>query len=155
MLKAQSRVTLGRISAGLLWRLLPRTQALVYDIVVRTRLGLHSCQNDTTPDLTYASCGVVRSWSAYDTTWGSDHFPIQIQLTGNQFRNKRTHKIIDCKCFRQSVQVSNTTTMEEFVSVVQQAALQAMEEVECDSGSPTPDKHSANLWRKVATLTKR
>lgn len=34
-----------------------------------TRIGLHSAQSDTTPDLTLATHGAIRTWRTHDTTW--------------------------------------------------------------------------------------
>lgn len=55
---------------------------LLNDPFEATRIGLHASQKDTSPDLTFASPGLVTTWKTFDTTWGSDHFPISISLRG-------------------------------------------------------------------------
>lgn len=55
---------------------------LINEPFQKTRIGLHKAQEDTTPDLTWATPNLIKSWSPYSTTWGSDHFPLLITFRG-------------------------------------------------------------------------
>ncbi|KAH9379136.1 hypothetical protein HPB48_007304 [Haemaphysalis longicornis] len=50
------------------------------DTTYFTRIALHPNHTDTTPDLTWASPCLVKTWALYSTTWGNDHLPILITL---------------------------------------------------------------------------
>ncbi|KAH9370194.1 hypothetical protein HPB48_019371 [Haemaphysalis longicornis] len=45
-----------------------------------TRLGLHTNQSDTIPDLTWTDGWYLNDWMVSENTWGSDHYPIWITL---------------------------------------------------------------------------
>lgn len=65
---------------------------LINDTIYPTRIGFHPSQKDTTPDLTWASPGLTKSWVPCSTTWGSDHLPIIITFRGKRIRDGRNKK---------------------------------------------------------------
>lgn len=53
---------------------------LANDTAYPTRHGLHAGQQDTSPDLTWSTPGLVHEWRCGLDTMGSDHYPIWLEL---------------------------------------------------------------------------
>lgn len=104
---------------------------LASDLSVTTRIGLHASQKDTTPDLTFASLGLLNAWKISDTTWGSDHFPITYFLRGKRLRTTKTLKLTNWMTFRDSLnQIPDlSTNFHTLVERIQNASRASNEEV--------------------------
>ncbi|KAH7969490.1 hypothetical protein HPB52_018843 [Rhipicephalus sanguineus] len=119
-----------------------------------TRIGLHAKQQDTTPDLTLASAGLVRQWEVKSTTWGSDHLPIIITLNRKKVIEKREVLVFDWEKFRMATG-DCFTDFEGFSAAVAQARPYAREYIPCNDTATHMDMHLANLWRKANRLTQQ
>ncbi|KAH7968556.1 hypothetical protein HPB52_009586 [Rhipicephalus sanguineus] len=119
-----------------------------------TRIGLHAKQQDTTPDLTLASAGLVRQWEVKSTTWGSDHLPIIITLNRKKVREKREVLVFDWEKFRMATG-DCFTDFEGFSAAVAEARPYAREYIPCNDTATHMDMHLANLWRKANRLTQQ
>lgn len=119
-----------------------------------TRIGLHARQQDTTPDLTLATPGLIRQWDVESTTWGSDHLPIIITLNRKKIRERRETVFFDWKKFRMATGDS-FADFEQFSAMIAEARPEARETIPCDDTTSHMDMHLANLWRKVNRLTQQ
>lgn len=128
---------------------------LVNDLTSATRVGLHSTQRDTIPDLTWATAGLIRNWSTYSTTWGSDHYPISIALRSKRLRSMKQITRTDWTAFRQALNAHEDQDLSAFIAAVQQASQTATEHVACYEDTPAIDGHLSNLWKRVELLTHR
>lgn len=128
---------------------------LVNDLACATRVGLHPSQRDTIPDLTWTTAGLIRNWSTYSTTWGSDHYPISITLRGKRLRMTKTITRTDWCAFRQALNAHEDHDLSAFIAGVQQASHTASEQVTCYEDTPAIDGHLSNLWKRVEQLTHR
>lgn len=129
--------------------------SLLNDPTLATRVGLHRRQKNTSPDLTIATTGVIRTWSPYTTTWGSDHYPILLTLRGKRFRTRQYLSHIDWQTFRTALRIPQNATLPQFTAAIHSAKAHATEEILCDSATPALDAHLTNLWKRVQTLTTR
>ncbi|KAH7976291.1 hypothetical protein HPB52_011108 [Rhipicephalus sanguineus] len=119
-----------------------------------TRIGLHTRQQDTTPDLTLATPGLIRGWDVDSTTWGSDHLPIIITLNRKKIREKNEVVAFDGKKFRVATG-NGFTDFEGLSAMIAEARPEARETIPCDDTTTRMDAHLANLWRKASRLTKQ
>lgn len=130
---------------------------LINDTVHSTRISLHPSQNDTTPDLTWASPGLAKSWVPYSTSWGSDHLPILITLRGKRIRDgrniqQRIH--LDWGTFRDRLlQYDPPTSLEMMAEIIRSSSVAASEYIKCEEDSPTLDNHPANVCKRMEYLT--
>lgn len=120
-----------------------------------TRIGLHSSQQDTTPDLTLTTPGVVKKWRTLDCTWGSDHFPILMHLNSKKFRSKATYTAINWDLFRSQFHGSPEPELSDFVASVTEARTFATETVTSTVEVDNPDTHMHKLLRTAERLTKK
>ncbi|KAH6944359.1 hypothetical protein HPB50_002746 [Hyalomma asiaticum] len=118
-----------------------------------TRIGLHARQQDTAPDLTLATPGLIKRWDVDSSTWGSDHLPIVITLNRKEIREKREAVVFDWKKFRVAT-ADCFTDFEGFSAMIAEARPEARETIPCDDTTAHMDTHLANLWRKANRLTK-
>lgn len=127
------------------------------DIIYPTRIGLHPSQKDTTPDLTWATPGLTKSWVPYSTTWGSDHLPILIKFRGKRVRygrNKKQCTHLNWTTFRDRLlQYDSPKSLETMAEIIRNSSAAAVETITCDEDSPTLDNHLANLWKRMEYLT--
>lgn len=79
---------------------------------VPARIGLYYTQRDTTPDLTLATPGAVKSWHTLNSSWGSDHYPIVLQINSNKFRTTRAYRLINWTSYRSQFAISPQTTLD-------------------------------------------
>ncbi|KAG0422905.1 hypothetical protein HPB47_001302 [Ixodes persulcatus] len=105
---------------------------LINDLDYPTRLGLHSGQRNTTPDLTWATRETIREWRCNGDPWSSDHFPRRKKVT-----------YVDWEKYREFIQESEEASFH--VKILQASAL-ATCSIELDAETPAPDKHLLNLW---------
>ncbi|KAG0411652.1 hypothetical protein HPB47_011219, partial [Ixodes persulcatus] len=105
---------------------------LINDLDYPTRLGLHSGQRNTTPDLTWATRETIREWRCNGDPWSSDHFPRRKKVT-----------YVDWEKYREFIQESEEASFH--VKILQASAL-ATRSIELDAETPAPDKHLLNLW---------
>lgn len=114
---------------------------LMNDIIYPTRIGLHPSQKDTTPDLTWASPGLTKSWVPYSTTWGSDHLPILIKFRGKRVRygrNKKQCTHLNWTTFRDRLlQYDSPKSLETMAEIIRNSSAAAVETITCDEESPT------------------
>lgn len=122
---------------------------------VFTRIGLHSGQSDTTPDLTLATPGTVRTWRTFDSTWGSDHYPVLLHLNSKKFRIRRNVSHVNWTSFRQHFSVDSSCDFADFVASITSARTAAIETVTSTVEIDQPDAHMFRLLKKAERLTHR
>lgn len=128
---------------------------LINDPDAITRIGLHAAQRDTSPDLTWATAGLVQAWTPYATTWGSDHLPILIKLRSKTVRSAKAVTRADWNKFRHIILTSNPpASLDEFCNLIATSSAQAQETIQCRDDTRHMDNHLANLWRRVHELTR-
>ncbi|KAG0410436.1 hypothetical protein HPB47_012455 [Ixodes persulcatus] len=131
---------------------------LLNDPDLPTRFGQGSRQNDSTPDLTWASRHAALDWTLFNDPMGSDHLPIFITLS-NALRPtyfKRTSKVVKWDRYRELLNEwddpdmwddPNTTRSPDLVLALLKAAKdQATTTTQTDPDKPHPDLHLLNLW---------
>ncbi|KAH9378889.1 hypothetical protein HPB48_015698 [Haemaphysalis longicornis] len=74
---------------------------LVNDLSCPTRLGQSPSQRDTIPDLTWATPSMVSLWKCDSSSWGSDHYPIWITLSGTARKINKKVRYVDWPRFRE------------------------------------------------------
>lgn len=128
---------------------------IINDPMQHTRIGLHPRQQNSSPDLTLASSGIVRDWSLFTTTWGSDHYPTLLTLNGKRFRTRQRLPRIDWTNYRNMSSLSTPQSLEQIITTLQKARDLSGEQIDCDDNTPAMDAHMANLWKRAQTLTTR
>lgn len=126
---------------------------LTNNVEIPTCIGLHSAQQDTSPDLNWATPGLTRKWAPYFTAWVSDHLPILIHLCGKKLRERKTVKRLDWNKFRDTILDSTPpTSLNELCSLIISSSTHAQGEIQCAAETPHMDNHMANLWKRVREL---
>ncbi|KAH9374632.1 hypothetical protein HPB48_022757 [Haemaphysalis longicornis] len=74
---------------------------LVKDLSCPTRLGQSPSQRDTIPYLTWATPSMVSLWKCDSSSWGSDHYPIWITLSGTARKINTKVLYVDWPRFRE------------------------------------------------------
>lgn len=122
-----------------------------------TRIGLHSSQKDTSPDITFASPGLIITCKTFDTTWGSDYFPISIYVLGKRLRTAKTLKLTKWTAFCETLNQSSDpiTGLPTFITRIQNAAQTSIEHITCSEDTSATDGHLANLWNRAGHLTRK
>ncbi|KAG0411912.1 hypothetical protein HPB47_010938 [Ixodes persulcatus] len=136
---------------------------LLNDPDLPTRFGQGSRQNDSTPDLTWASRHAALDWTLFNDPMGSGHLPIFITLS-NALRPtsfKRTSKVVKWDRYRELLNEwddpdmwddPNTTRSPDLVLALLKAAKdQATTTTQTDPDKPHPDLHLLNLWGSSLT----
>lgn len=106
---------------------------------VYTRVGLHSSQRDTTPDLTFSTPGIVKSWQTAPCTWGSDHYPILLHLNAKKLRRKCQYSTINWNSFRTLFTPTDISDIPTLVANITTARTNAIETVESTVEISQPD----------------
>ncbi|KAG0418018.1 hypothetical protein HPB47_005180 [Ixodes persulcatus] len=112
-----------------------------------TRLGLTSRQRHTSPDLTwiYGKTGNL-SWHVNIDTWGSDHFPIKIEVDSRRSeKNRRFVHTVNWDLYRRHLKSSQA---ESFATAMLDALKAATTRSNIPADAPTPDIHLLNLWAR-------
>lgn len=120
-----------------------------------TRVGLHSSQKDTTPDLTFTTPGIVKTWQTATCTWGSDHYPIFLHLNTKKLRPKLKYSVVNWTAFRNSFNMDSISTIPDLVSSITTARREATESVDSTVDVAHPDHHMYQLLRTAERLTHR
>lgn len=127
---------------------------LINNVDIPTHIGLHSAQQDTSPDLTWATPGLTIKWAPYSTTWGSDHLPILIHLRGKKRRERKMVKRLDWNKFRDSIlDATPPTSLNELCYLILSSSTHAEKETQGAAETPHMDNHKANLWKRMDELT--
>lgn len=121
---------------------------------VPTRVGLHTSQRDTTPDLTITTPGIIKKWHTQDSTWGSDHFPIFLHLNSKKLRPKHTYTVTNWNLFRSFFQINARPDLPEFLHAVSDARTSAAESVIGTVEVDNPDIHMHRLLRTAQCPTR-
>lgn len=116
---------------------------LINDLDYPSRLGLHSGQRNTTPDLTWATRETIREWRCNGDPWSSDHFPVWLELQGRVAERRKKVTYVDWEKYCEFIQESEEAS---FHVKILQASVLATRSIELDAETPAPDKHLLNLW---------
>lgn len=108
---------------------------------VPTRIGLHHSQGDTTPDLTITTPGAVKNWRTLESTWGSDHYPILLQINGKKLRTSTTYHRVNWNSFRERFMVGPLSTLDDFVTSLKMTRSLATETITSTAEVDRLDSH--------------
>lgn len=128
---------------------------LINDTTYFTRIALHPNHTDTTPDLTWASPGLVKTWAPYSTTWGSDYLPVLVTPRGKRIRDRQTTRFhLNWATLREKLlQYDPPSSLKEMTGIIRNSYFASAETITCDETSPPFDNHLANLWKRMEYLT--
>ncbi|KAG0432923.1 hypothetical protein HPB47_020385 [Ixodes persulcatus] len=123
---------------------------MVNDPNVKTRYGTNRRSGDTTPDLTLVTPRARATWNLSDDPWGSDHYPIRLELMGvKRTREKRITRTTLWDKFRESEKVMELAeSTDTFTAAMVQATKAATVEKLVDMDTPTPDTRLLSLWNQ-------
>ncbi|KAG0425703.1 hypothetical protein HPB47_027132 [Ixodes persulcatus] len=107
--------------------------------------------------LTPANTARMLHWTVLDDAWGSDHFPIIIELNigaKSKHPKKQTKTIIWDKFRENLLDQGNDFEPHQVTSLLTAAAKVAVDTRQVDEDTPTPDSHLLSLWdRRTKALT--
>ncbi|KAG0421032.1 hypothetical protein HPB47_003064 [Ixodes persulcatus] len=110
----------------------------------KTRIGMHSRQKDSTPDLSWATASLVLDWSTWRDNLDSDHFPVEMKIHhGQRNSGKEQRPVVKWDRFRELLETEGSQDIEDCIRT---ALSEAKTKVLVKPGAPTPDNHLLNLW---------
>ncbi|KAG0431355.1 hypothetical protein HPB47_021860 [Ixodes persulcatus] len=110
----------------------------------KTRIGMHSRQKDSTPDLSWATASLVLDWSTWRDNLDSDHFPVEMKIHhGQRNSGKEQRPVVKWDRFRELLETEDSQDIEDCIRT---ALSEAKTKVLVKPGAPTPDNHLLNLW---------
>lgn len=116
---------------------------------VPTRLAQSTSQNDTSPDLTWASPRLRLQWQVQSDPMGSDHLPIYLKLG---IRTSPRRRVTLTKWDNYRTAMSRHSDI-PFTERIQRALKEARTEYQVKEDTPQPDLHLTNLWdNRLAAL---
>ncbi|XP_040071470.1 uncharacterized protein LOC120843991 [Ixodes scapularis] len=133
--------------------------ALINDFSRTTRYATGAGHRDSVIDVTIAPASTARKlqWSILDDAWGSDHFPIVMELDigAKSSPGKKQTKTIIWDDFRKNIEDQGEDFEFQHVATLLTAAARiAVDERQVDEDTPKPDTHLLSLWdRRTAALT--
>ncbi|KAG0414142.1 hypothetical protein HPB47_008713 [Ixodes persulcatus] len=124
---------------------------LINDFSRATRYATGAGQRDSIIDVTMAPASTARKlhWSILDDAWGSDHFPIVMELDigAKSRQGKKQTKTIIWDDFRKNIEEQGEDLeFQHVATLLTTAARKAVDERQVDEDSPTPDTHLLSLW---------
>ncbi|KAG0445368.1 hypothetical protein HPB47_016230 [Ixodes persulcatus] len=110
----------------------------------KTRIGMHSGQKNSTPDLSWATASLVLDRSTWRDNLDSDHFPVEMKIHhGQRISGKEQRPVVKWDRFRKLLETEDNRDIEECIRM---ALSEAKTKVVVKPGAPTPDNHLLNLW---------
>ncbi|KAG0421430.1 hypothetical protein HPB47_002690 [Ixodes persulcatus] len=129
------------------------------DPIKPTRYPTIANQREFIIDITLTPANTARMlhWTVLDDAWGSDHFPIIIELNigaKSKHPKKQTKTIIWDKFRQNLLDQGDDFEPHHVTSLLTAAAKVAVDTRQVDEDTPTPDSHLLSLWdRRTKTLT--
>lgn len=124
-----------------------------------TRYPTIANQRESIIDITLTPANTARMlhWTVLDDAWGSDHFPIIIELNigaKSKHPKKQTKTIIWDKFRENLLDQGDDFEPHHVTSLLTAAAKVAVDTRQVDEDTPTPDSHLLSLWdRRTKALT--
>ncbi|KAG0412087.1 hypothetical protein HPB47_010784 [Ixodes persulcatus] len=126
-----------------------------------TRIGQTSRQQDTCPDLSWASFPQRWKWQVTSDHLGSDHLPITLHYhfpstTSSHPNTRRDTFITKLDKFRAAlVSVMDVTGFSDIIQAIQCAHKAATKRLTVPEDAPAPDAHLLTLWNRRIRLLAR
>ncbi|KAG0420518.1 hypothetical protein HPB47_003455 [Ixodes persulcatus] len=115
-------------------------------------------QRDTTPDLAFLKHGGPATWRNTQTDLGSDHYIIEIKITGHMLPKQynKTQRITDWHAFRAARKERELVigNLQEWCATLQQDASRATKTVQTEENECV-DSHLLHMWEARDSLKRR